>query len=183
MARLMFVLVVLTGAAGCTESPGWSAVSTEAHPEAVATAKAATTELFSRLFARLQGAVEEVGLAAAIDVCRLEAPAIAKAVSEERDLRVGRTSHRLRNPANAPPEWVADLEAKEPRIYVHSDGRTGVTLPIVAKALCTKCHGAADEIPPEVGEALAQAYPEDDARGFAPGDLRGQFWVEIPLRR
>jgi hypothetical protein len=28
--------------------------------------------------------------------------------------------------------------------------------------------------------ALAARYPDDRATGFAPGDLRGWFWVEVP---
>jgi hypothetical protein len=77
---------------------------------------------------------------------------------------------------------VAELESRAHRVYVHPDGRIGVTLPILAMDLCMKCHGADDRIPDEVKEALAKAYPEDEARGFAPGDIRGQFWVEIPAK-
>jgi len=183
MIRSFVVLVALAGFAGCAESPGWSEVSAEDHPEAVAKAKSATQALFKQLSARLQGAVQEIGLAGAIEVCQTEAPAIAKAVSNEQELKVGRTSHRLRNRANAPPVWVADLESRACRVYAHPDGRIGVTLPILAMNLCLKCHGTDDCIPTGVKEALAKAYPEDEAHGFAPGDIRGQFWVEIPAKQ
>ena len=45
--------------------------------------------------------------------------------------------------------------------------------------MCTACHGEA--IAPEVKAALAQSYSEDQATGFKPGQLRGIFWVELPL--
>jgi hypothetical protein len=31
-----------------------------------------------------------------------------------------------------------------------------------------------------LGAALAGAYPQDRATGFAPGDLRGWMWAEVP---
>ena len=46
----------------------------------------------------------------AIDVCRVRAPEIAAALSQDGVL-VGRASHRLRNPSNAVPDWAADLWA------------------------------------------------------------------------
>ena len=41
----------------------------------------------------------------AISVCKARAPEIADALSID-GIRVGRTSHRLRNPDNQAPEWV-----------------------------------------------------------------------------
>jgi hypothetical protein len=31
-----------------------------------------------------------------------------------------------------------------------------------------------------IGATLAVAYPGDRATGFAPGDLRGWMWAEVP---
>ena len=44
-------------------------------------------------------------LGAAIDACRVEAPRIAERVGAA-GVAAGRTSHRLRNPANAPEPWM-----------------------------------------------------------------------------
>ena len=46
----------------------------------------------------------ESGPAGAIEACRTEAPGIADALSID-GVRMGRSSHRLRNPANVPPDW------------------------------------------------------------------------------
>lgn len=180
MKRLLIVATLL---AGCGGPPGWKAVPAESRAEAVATARAAAADLGGRLVKKLAAAVGEGGPASAIVVCRDEAPAVAAAVSKERGLRIGRTSHLLRNAANAPPEWAEDLAADAPRVYAHPDGRIGVTLPILAKEMCVTCHGDAGRIPDDVRTAITKAYPDDAARGFAPGDLRGQFWVEIPAKR
>jgi hypothetical protein len=136
---------------------------------------------------RLQQALL-AGLAAgpeqAVDACRIEAPAIA-AASGGPGVTVGRSSHRLRNPANAPRPWVQLLldefvaapDRAAPRAIALPGGGVGYAEPIVAQPLCVTCHGNA--IPPGVRARLAALYPGDEATGFAPGDLRGLFWVEF----
>jgi hypothetical protein len=44
--------------------------------------------------------------------------------------------------------------------------------------LCLVCHG--ETLAPEIAAQIAAQYPEDQATGFADGDLRGVFWVEFP---
>jgi len=53
----------------------------------------------------LQAAIEEGGPIHAISVCSDKAPTIADDLSQSPQWRIGRTSHKLRNPANAPDEW------------------------------------------------------------------------------
>ncbi len=43
------------------------------------------------------------------------------------------------------------------------------------------CHGSA-EVPAAVVEKLADLYPEDMARGFAFGDMRGVFTLTKVLK-
>ncbi len=124
------------------------------------------------------------GPAAAIDACKLEAPAIVARLSTDGAI-VGRSSHRLRNPANAGPEWVspviaaylADKDGWQPRVIELDSGRTGYIEPIVLQPLCATCHGT--DLKPEIAERLAELYPEDLGTGFEVGDLRGVFWVEF----
>ncbi len=40
--------------------------------------------------------------------------------------------------------------------------------------ICLVCHGGA-EVKPEVEARLAELYPDDRARGFGPGEMRGVF--------
>jgi len=40
---------------------------------------------------------------------------------------------------------------------------------------CLLCHGT--NLSPEIGQALADLYPEDRATGFTEGDIRGAFVV------
>ena len=99
-------------------------------------------------------------------------------------VRVGRASHRLRNPANAPPAWVAPLleayvadpASRAPREVALPGGGSGYVEPIYVQPLCVTCHGKA--IAPDVAARIDALYPEDQATGFDVDDLRGVWWVE-----
>ena len=148
-----------------------------------ARAEAAQGEMFGELVKTLMAEVASSGPAGAIGVCRDEAPRIAASTSERLGLEIGRTSWKLRNPANAAPAWAGELLADrpaEPRIARGPAGQLGVTLPIRVSAPCLACHGPEDSIPPDVRDALASLYPDDRATGFQSGDLRGWFWIEVP---
>ena len=58
--------------------------------------------------------------------------------------------------------------------------RVGVLRPIGTADLCTRCHGPAEVVRRNLGDALQQAYPQDRATGFTLGDLRGWMWAEVP---
>ncbi|MGI9592228.1 MAG: c-type heme family protein [Myxococcota bacterium] len=146
------------------------------------------SELLAPFKRELQQALREglaKGPAEAIDACRERAPEIARARSRD-GVRMGRASHRLRNPANAAPEWVAPTLAayleedseRAPRVVAIGEGWSGYVEPILTQPLCLTCHGEA--LAPEVAERIAALYPEDRAVGFRVGELRGVFWVEYP---
>ena len=145
----------------------------------------AVQALAGRLMGELTKALDEGGPTGAIDVCRMRAPEIAAAVSNEYGLVLGRTSFRLRNPSNMPPEWAEDLvrqQVADPTWMAGPDGQLGGMLPIRLKAECGMCHGPKEQIAPEVLATLEETYPEDTATGFHEGDLRGWFWVEAPAK-
>ena len=124
-----------------------------------------------------QGAVE------AISACQLKAPAIAQEQSQGA-VRVGRASHRLRNPANVAPDWVApilsayleDAANRAAQTVVLPGGVSGYVEPILAQPLCLTCHG--ETLAPPVAARIRELYPDDRAVGFEAGDLRGVFWIE-----
>ena len=132
----------------------------------------------------LKGGLAE-GPAEAIQVCRVKAPGIADALSVD-GVRMGRSSHKLRNPDNTAPDWVGpimqayldDASSREPRAVELDGNRWGYVEPIVAQPLCLTCHGS--ELAPEVAAQISELYPEDMATGFEAGDLRGVFWLEFP---
>jgi hypothetical protein len=180
------LLVALVG--GCrkgVESGPASEGPAPSAPTPREVAAQAQTELFDQLSSRLIDALSQGGPAAAIPVCKEEAPRIAQAVGQKHHVSIGRTSFRLRNPRNAPPTWATSLVAErtaEPQFLDLPDGRLGALLPIRLKPQCTLCHGPEAELAPEVKTALKDQYPDDQATGFREGDLRGWFWIEVPAR-
>ena len=154
---------------------------------AVAKAKALTARgaLFKKLSGRLTEVMKLKGPAAAIEVCSKEASKIAEAVGTEQGVKIGRTALKLRNQMNQPPSWAKSLLEKSPSHGTFVDlpqERVGVLLPIHLQAKCVACHGTEDKIADEVGASLAKYYPNDNATGFKEGDLRGWFWVEVPVK-
>jgi hypothetical protein len=146
-------------------------------------ALAAKDALFARLSGRLTEVMKAEGPAATIEVCSREAAEIAESVGEEHGLTIGRTSTKLRNPQNGPPEWVKPLIVEplaEPQFVELSNGHTGALLPIKLQAKCITCHGPSETITDDVKTQLAKLYPDDQATGFKEGDLRGWFWVDVP---
>ena len=124
------------------------------------------------------------GASAGIEVCRDLAPEIAAAFTND-TREVGRTSQRLRNPDNAPREWIKPLldeyaAADEPltaRALPLENGHIGYVEPIYVMSVCLKCHGS--QIDSTISHRLAELYPQDQAKGYASGDFRGLFWVEF----
>jgi hypothetical protein len=184
---LFFCGLLTSGSLLGQSTESWSPLATDALPPAqqaqYAAATSARDALFNGLMERLQDVIKEQGLARAIAVCAEEAPKIAQKIGKERGVRIGRTSHKLRNHNNRPPTWAQPLvqaRVKEPRVLLHSDGRLAVLLPIRLKSQCLVCHGPETAIPNEVRTALRERYPNDQAIGFGEDELRGWFWVEVP---
>ncbi len=136
-------------------------------------------ELMGALMAALQDGTE-----AAIEVCQLKAPEIEKKLSSDA-VAIGRTSHKLRNPGNAPKPWMKPLLQKylaNPKQHLAEvvrldNGGIGYAEPIFVQSNCLACHGS--DLEPDVAALIDELYPADQARGFAEGDFRGMFWVEF----
>jgi hypothetical protein len=167
----------------------WSVEPPASTPRGVEAAEAAIAALQRRLSARLFEELARGGPLRAIAVCRDEAQALTAETARAQRVRIGRTSHRVRNHGNAPPAWaerfVAAAAGKkaaavEPLVVDLGD-RVGVLRPIPMAAVCTQCHGRAERIAPEVAGVIREAYPGDRAVGFEEGDLRGFFWAEARL--
>lgn len=154
-------------------------------------AQAFSTELREQLMQAMQAG----GPVEAIAVCNTAAPEIAAMHSEARGWTVGRTSLRVRNPGSAPDAWetavLRQFEARkaagedpaglEHAEVVDADGgqvfRYMKAIPTAEP--CLACHGS--NLAPDVAARLSELYPEDQATGFAAGDLRGAFTIEQPM--
>ena len=186
MSRYLLTLILAVGLAtfvACqSEQPG-SPSDEVAKSDPKERAAEAKDALFEKLSGRLMRTMMGQGPVAAIEVCRQDAPEIAAEVGQTHHVNIGRTSMKLRNPKNQPPDWAKSLLEtlpKEPQFMELSDGGLGAIYPILLQQRCLMCHGPAEQLSPDVRAKLAELYPDDQATGFQEGDLRGWFWVEVP---
>ncbi len=144
-------------------------------------ALAAGEALMKALGPRLKAAMQESGPVGAIEVCSVEAMPITVRIREEQGLSLTRITDKPRNPANrAGAEETALL--KKMRADLAGGGLEKAYaldeawyLPLTIQPLCLSCHG--EHLLPEVVGALDERYPEDRARGYALGELRGAIRV------
>lgn len=158
--------------------------------EAVQAAEAAAKAAGGALKTRLMAAMAEGGPEAAVTACADEAQGITALALSGTQARAGRASLRRRNARNEGPDWVKAWlteQGERPAAgaagisAAHQDGDVVVgrfLTPIAVEAPCLSCHGDQAQIPPEVAEILAARYPDDQATGYAAGDLRGALWAE-----
>lgn len=131
----------------------------------------------------------------ALEVCNINAPLITSAAGDSSGWNVARTSLKLRNPGNAPDQWEQEVlqrfektkmsgeEIKKIEFaeVVEVNGKKTFRFmkAIPTEGACVQCHGAV--VAPEVEAKLKELYPQDKARGFAPGDIRGAFTLQKTL--
>ncbi len=143
----------------------------------------------------LKKGMKEGGPMKAVQACNTVAPHIAEAHSQMSRWDVARTSLKLRNPDNAPDAWeTAVMKEFEDRKAAGEDPMKLLKAEVVEEQgrkvfrmmkaiptaeVCTKCHGG--EIDEKMEARLDELYPEDKARGFKVGDLRGAFTLKKPL--
>jgi len=136
------------------------------------------------LMVTVKAAMQAGGPVNAVEACQLLAPQIADQHSQTPWV-VGRTALKVRNPDNVPDAWekqVLEDFAKRAAAgealsgLAHSEivkGEFRMMKAIPTSEACLGCHGK--EIKPELAAVIDQRYPQDKARGFAPGELRGAF--------
>lgn len=148
--------------------------------------RAAAGQLGQQLSGELQEAMAAEGVLAAIDVCHVRAPEIRASLSTQGEVAVGRTALRVRNPDNRPNaleegvlrQFKAQLAAgaeEPPEALVTTAEETVYMRAIPTQQACLGCHG--DSLSAEVGDKIQELYPDDEATGFAAGELRGAFVI------
>ena len=164
-----------------------------------AEAKQITSAFFDELKGELVKGMKAGGPVAAIGVCNTLAPAIAEKHSESSGWDVARTSLKLRNPNNAPDAWEASVlqlfeerraKGEGPDALVYADTveeggeryfrfMKGIVMPPADKMPCLMCHG--ENLAPDTAAALNELYPQDRARGYRAGQVRGAFTLKKKL--
>lgn len=153
-------------------------------------AREAVLVLAERLRSELAAAMKSDGPVGAISACQTISPDLATHAADDLRFEVLRTSHRLRNPENAPDEWEQKVlqlfqtkivQGADPAKLEHFEVLTtaeGEKLfrymkPIMTGETCLTCHGT--DVKQDVKAEIARYYPDDKAMGFKLGELRGAF--------
>jgi hypothetical protein len=132
----------------------------------------------------LKKALKSGGPANAIGVCSEKAPEIAENLSKDTGWNVKRVSLKPRNDKSAIPDaWEQKVLAEFDRRQAAGekadkmafgemvDGQYRFMKALGTGKVCLNCHGA--KVKPEVEAALQEYYPQDKARGYELGQIRG----------
>ena len=167
-------------------------------PSWVASAREVATSVPPKLLTVLTAAIEKSGPADAINVCKDEAPRLARAASEQTGWQVRRVSLGNRNPRAVPDAWerkvleefdreqAAGVAASSLERWdvVMDNGRSVrrymSALPV--REVCVQCHGTSDKLGPGVAERLSQLYPDDRGTGYKLGQIRGAMTLRQPAQ-
>ena len=184
--KLLFALCTITFSTVCF------ATDNEALTK---TSQKAIKTLGKQLKTELISAMKSGGPINALAVCNTKASPITKNVAMQQGLLIGRTSLKLRNPKNQPDKWELDVLKSFEQRHLKGEKAKGMAFSEVVDTpkgkvfrymqaiptgkACLACHGA--KLAPAVSQKLHQLYPQDQAIGFTPGDIRGAFSVQKEL--
>lgn len=152
-------------------------------PELTAEAQSIVQQFVGTLLPTLQLAIAAGGPVNAIEVCAVEAPAIAARLSEQTGWDVSRVSLKARNSNATPDSWETVILSQYDQR--HRGGESGANMNTAemvsgqfrymqaqpAAPLCLTCHGTS--ISDDVKSVLQQRYPNDMATGYVEGQIRG----------
>jgi len=198
---LIGILAILTALSYCsgpagdqqstesTEATAPGQLSEEARREYLKQGKTIASATFAALSGNLQAALKRGGVEEAAPYCQTVAMPLVDSLSEVYDARIRRTSLKVRNPQDEPTAeerqilkaYHRQAEAGKPlnpQVQLLENGEVGFFAPIHIMPLCLKCHGKIGEDLSKKDYALIrELYPQDEAIGYAEGDLRGMWSI------
>lgn len=190
--NLIAILMTITGLIlgfGCTGPAPKNSLSPEQQAEYLERGKNITMSSFKALSSELMKAIETGGLEKAVNYCNLKAIPLTDSLSGNYKAEIHRISDRYRNPDNRPgeldmkvisayrlqmekgQELQAHLEVTGDTVYYYS--------PIlIQNPLCLQCHGEpGNTMDPSTEKIISLKYPEDMAKGYKLGELRGVWKI------
>lgn len=176
------------GAAAYADSHGGTVDKEALKAEAIGIVK----QFGGTLKPELKKALEAGGPSNAIEVCSEKAPAIARDLTDNSGWAVKRVSLKARNKESATPDaWEQKVlekfderraggESAEKMAFAEVvDGKFRFMKAQGVEKVCLNCHAA--DVLPETEAALNKYYPDDTARGYTLGQIRGAFSLSKPL--
>ncbi len=138
--------------------------------------------------------VETNGVVSALDVCSDTAQVLTNEFGLQRGVFISRVSLKNRNKNNFPDDYEQNvlnsfhemmsnnkLDEKTEQIELVKEGEftyLRYMKPILIQPGCLNCHGSESRMLEEVSKQIAERYPDDKARNYKPGDLRGAVSIK-----
>ncbi len=193
----LLILVLITGACQSSGEKSTDEQTNNAPPAELTEAeqqaylkqgKEIAQATFAELSGELAAALEKGGVAGAIRYCNLTAYPLVDSLSLVHQAVIRRTSLKARNLADKPtPVEEEVLKAYHqqdgelaPKVMVVDGREVAFFAPIKIQPLCLECHGEVGKSPgisPDDYEVIKEHYPNDEAIGYALGDLRGMWSI------
>ena len=137
---------------------------------------------------KLKAAIKSGGLKNGINVCNGVAQNLMDSMSIVHNVKIKRTSLKLRNLDDAPNQEelailsqyhrdIAKGKKIKPRVRKAQDG-IHFYAPIFVEDVCLNCHGViGQKLKPEVYKEIKKFYPKDEAINYKKGDLRAMWSI------
>lgn len=141
--------------------------------------------------------IQTHGIVSAVSVCSDTAQVLTNNYGISKGIYIKRVSFKTRNPMNVPDEFETKVlkmfeemhsknQIKPETEYVelieeNSVSKVRFMKPIIVQPECLNCHGAEEQISSMVKEVINKIYPNDKAKGYQIGDLRGAVSIQKTL--
>jgi hypothetical protein len=190
------LFIVFTGC-GETEKPPINSLNREVAEQNIenyrATGALIATVAFDSLRTKLTAAIQNEGTAGAVTYCQVAASQIIEDLEFDeqvnaQEIMVRRTSLKWRSTENKPDDREREVLEQMQRAQLRGDvpGSSAEVIgkyvhyyqPILVQPLCLNCHGTPGaELNEETLATIDVLYPDDRARGYTAGDLRGMWHI------
>ncbi|AFH50844.1 Cytochrome c family protein [Ignavibacterium album JCM 16511] len=141
--------------------------------------------------------IQTNGIVSAVSVCSDTAQILTDNYGISKGIYIKRVSFKNRNPMNIPDDFESKVlkmfeeqfnknQLKPESEYTELIEQNGVykvryMKPIFVQPECLNCHGSEEQISQKVKEMISKIYPDDKAKGYQMGDLRGAVSIQKTL--
>jgi hypothetical protein len=187
------LFVVLIGMifiiSACQHPAKKNTLSPEKQAQYINKGKKLTMFSYKAFSKELLKAIEDGGVENAVGYCHLKADPISDSLSKTYRADIKRISDKFRNPLNKPDPLDAQviqayqqqlIEGKELQPYLEViDSMVIFYSPIlILNPMCLQCHGEpGSTMETTTADFIKTKYPDDLAKGYKLGELRGVFRV------
>ncbi|MCK0160986.1 DUF3365 domain-containing protein [Allomuricauda sp. F6463D] len=193
MRKTFFLIMVVSIALSCKQGSKTSEEKSSLEkPDYVSMGMTYAQETQKVLGKTLMGTIQNKGVEEAVVFCNERAYPLTDSMATNFKARIKRVSDKPRNPNNlANAEELIHIESFKKIIsegdsikpvVSETSGEVHFYYPIVTNAMCLNCHGIPEKnIAPEVLTHLTELYPDDQATGYGPDEVRGIWSIVFDL--